>query len=91
MGARLGHVQRDEHGRDDGRRRQRRGRQLQPARSPAALPSTSQVAVRFTGAAAAASTNNAADYALTTAQYVFTNNAGATGTLPVELMEFKVQ
>jgi len=56
-----------------------------------ALPSTSQVAVRFTGAAAAASTNNAADYALTTAQYVFTNNAGATGTLPVELMEFKVQ
>ena len=56
-----------------------------------ALPSTSQVAVRFTGAASAASTNNAADYALTTAQYVFTNNAGATGTLPVELMEFKVQ
>jgi len=55
------------------------------------LPSTSQVALRFTGAAGAASTNNAADYALTTAQYVFTNNAGGTGTLPVELMEFKVQ
>jgi len=55
------------------------------------LPSSSQVALRFTGAAGAASTNNAADYALTTAQYVFTNNAGATGTLPVELIEFKVQ
>jgi hypothetical protein len=56
-----------------------------------ALPSTSQVALRFPGTAAALSTNNAADYALTTAQYVFTNNAGATGTLPVELIEFKVQ
>ena len=56
-----------------------------------ALPSTSQVALRFPGTAAALSTNNLADYAATTGQYVFTNNAGATGTLPVELMEFKVQ
>jgi hypothetical protein len=56
-----------------------------------ALPSTSQVALRFPGTAAALSTNNLADYAPTTGQYVFTNNAGATGTLPVELMEFKVQ
>jgi hypothetical protein len=56
-----------------------------------ALPSTSQVALRFPGSAAALSTNNAADYAPTTGSYVFTNNAGATGTLPVELMDFKVQ
>ncbi|MET0551941.1 MAG: hypothetical protein ABW221_02815 [Vicinamibacteria bacterium] len=56
-----------------------------------ALPSGSQVAVRFTGAASATSTNNAADYALTTASYVFTNNAGATGTLPVELIDFQIQ
>ena len=56
-----------------------------------ALPSTSQVALSFPGTAAALSTNNLADYAATTGQYVFTNNAGATGTLPVELMEFKVQ
>jgi hypothetical protein len=56
-----------------------------------ALPSTGQTALRFTGAANALSTNNLADYAATTGQYVFTNNAGATGTLPVELMDFKVQ
>lgn len=56
-----------------------------------ALPSTSQTALRFSGAAGALSTTNAADYAPTTGQYVFTNNAGGTGTLPVELIEFKVQ
>ena len=56
-----------------------------------ALPSTGQTALRFPGAASALSTNNLADYAPTTGQYVFTNNAGATGTLPVELIEFKVQ
>jgi hypothetical protein len=56
-----------------------------------ALPSAGQAALRFSGAAGALSTTNAADYALTTGQYVFTNNAGGTGTLPVELMDFKVQ
>lgn len=48
-------------------------------------------AVRFPGAANALSTNNAADYALTPGAAVFTNNAGANGTVPVELIEFKVQ
>jgi hypothetical protein len=56
-----------------------------------ALPSAGQTALRFPGAAGALSTNNAADYAPTTGSYVFTNNAGGTGTLPVELMDFKVQ
>jgi hypothetical protein len=55
------------------------------------LPSSNTQAVRFTGAAGAQSTNNAADYALTPAAAVFTNNAGSTGTVPVELMDFKVQ
>lgn len=55
------------------------------------LPSTSQQAVRFSGAAGALSTNNAADYALTAGAATFTNNAGGTGTVPVELMDFKVQ
>ena len=55
------------------------------------LPSTTQQAVRFLGAANALSTNNQADYDITTGAATFTNNAGATGTVPVELMEFKVQ
>lgn len=55
------------------------------------LPSTTQQAVQFIGAAAAASTNNQADYDITAGAATFTNNAGATGTVPVELMEFKVQ
>jgi hypothetical protein len=55
------------------------------------LPSTTQQAVRFTGAAGALSTNNGADYALTAGAATFTNNAGATGTVPVELIEFKIQ
>ncbi len=40
-----------------------------------ALPSTSLQAIRFTGAAGASSTTNAADYTLTIAAAVFTNNA----------------
>ena len=56
-----------------------------------ALPSTSTQALQFTGAANALSINNAADYALTPGAAVFTNNAGGNGTVPVELMEFKVQ
>jgi hypothetical protein len=54
------------------------------------LPSSNTQAVRFTGAASAQSTNNLADYALTAGAAVFTNNAGASGTVPVDLMEFKV-
>ena len=55
------------------------------------LPSSNTQALRFTGAAGALSTTNAADYALTPGAAVFTNNAGGNGTVPVELMEFKVQ
>jgi glucose/arabinose dehydrogenase len=46
-----------------------------------ALPSTSTVALRFTGTATAPSTNNAADYALTSGAATFTNNAGASTSL----------
>lgn len=56
-----------------------------------ALQFTNTQAVRFTGTANALSTNNAADYLLSVGAAVFTNNAGANGTVPVELMEFKVQ
>lgn len=55
------------------------------------LASTTQQAVRFINAAGALSTDNQADYDLTAGAATFTNNAGATGTVPVELMEFKVQ
>ena len=58
---------------------------------PGVLPSSNTQAVRFTGAAGALSTNNAADYALTVGAAVFTNNTGANGTVPVDLMEFKVR
>lgn len=43
---------------------------------PDPLPSSSAIAVRFIGAAGALSTNNAANYALTSGPAVFTNNAG---------------
>jgi hypothetical protein len=56
-----------------------------------ALPSTTQQAVLFSGAAGALSTSNAADYALTAGAATFTNNAGTPGTVPVELIEFKIQ
>ncbi|HUN80320.1 MAG TPA: hypothetical protein VMV81_02310 [Phycisphaerae bacterium] len=46
-----------------------------------ALPSSNLFAVKFTGAASAQSTNNAADYALTTSAAVFTNNAPASFTV----------
>ena len=58
---------------------------------PSPLPSSNTQAVRFTGVASAPSTNNAADYALTAGAAVFTNNAGLSGTVPVELMDFKVE
>jgi len=55
------------------------------------LPSTNTLAVRFTGPATAMSTNNLADYALSVGAAVFTNNAGANGTVPVELIGFSVR
>jgi glucose/arabinose dehydrogenase len=46
-----------------------------------ALPSASTVALHFTGTASAPSTNNAADYALTSGAATFTNNAGSSTSL----------
>jgi hypothetical protein len=46
-----------------------------------ALPSTSLQALRFTGSAAALSTSNSLQYALTVGPAVFTNNAGSNFTL----------
>jgi hypothetical protein len=48
---------------------------------PGVLPSSSAVALQFTGPATAMSTNNAADYALTTGAATFTNNAGDSTSL----------
>jgi hypothetical protein len=48
---------------------------------PGPLPSVSNQAVRFTGSAGAASSKNAADYALTPAAATFTNNAGASSNV----------
>jgi hypothetical protein len=45
------------------------------------LPSTSTQALRFTGTATAASTNSAADYAVTAGAAVFTNNARQSETV----------
>jgi len=57
----------------------------------AALPSSNTLALRFVGAAGSVSTNNAFDYSVTASAAVFTNNSGTSTTVPVELMEFKVQ
>ncbi|HEX7516146.1 MAG TPA: hypothetical protein VF345_02550 [Chthoniobacterales bacterium] len=46
-----------------------------------ALPSDTTVALQFNGPASAPSTNNAADYALTTGAATFTNNAGDSTSL----------
>jgi hypothetical protein len=56
-----------------------------------AMPSAGTSAVLFPGAATAPSTNNLADYILTPGAAVFTNNAGANGTVPVDLMDFTVR
>lgn len=48
---------------------------------PDPLPSTCARAVRFQGTATAASSNNAADYALTAGAAVFNNNAGSAFTV----------
>jgi len=50
---------------------------------PGSLPSVGIEALKFTGAAADPSTTNAADYSLTPAGAVFTNNAGISGTVVV--------
>jgi len=49
---------------------------------PAMLPWTNDRTLRFQGAAGAASTNNAADYAVSTATATLTNNAGTSVALP---------
>lgn len=56
-----------------------------------ALPAANDQALQFTGAAMALSTNNAADYAITAGQAVFTNNAGSSLTVPVQLQSFSVE
>ena len=48
---------------------------------PGSLPSVGIEALQFTGVAADLSTTNAADYSLTPAGAVFTNNAGISGTV----------
>ena len=45
------------------------------------LPSATTSSLRFTGAAGAMSTNNAADYSVTAGSATFTNNAGASTSL----------
>jgi hypothetical protein len=56
-----------------------------------ALPSGTGQALQFPGLATAMSTNNAADYAVTAGNATFTNNAGQSTTVPVELQNFKVE
>jgi hypothetical protein len=46
-----------------------------------ALPSSGLTALQFKGAATALSTNNAADYLVTSSAAIFTNNAGASFTV----------
>jgi hypothetical protein len=48
---------------------------------PGILPYSGNIALRFTGAAGAESTNNAADYALSASPATFTNNDGAVDSL----------
>ena len=55
------------------------------------LPSTTNQSLLFPGAATAQSTNNAADYVITAGNAVFTNNAGQSAQVPVELMDFSVR
>jgi hypothetical protein len=56
-----------------------------------ALPSATGQALLFPGASNAGSTNNAADYAITAGDATFTNNAGASDTVPLELQKFDVE
>jgi hypothetical protein len=56
-----------------------------------ALPSLTTQAVLFPGPFSALSTNNLADYITTPGAATFTNNAGDTTTVPVELLGFTVR
>lgn len=56
-----------------------------------ALPSSGAQALEKQTACPSASTNNAADYAITAGQSVFTNNAGSSQTVPVQLQSFSVE
>jgi len=56
-----------------------------------ALPSASTTALRFSGAIGDPSTTNSAQYAVTPGAATFTNNAGATGTVPVTLIDIAVE
>ena len=58
---------------------------------PLPMQSASDQSVLFPGAASAPSTNNAADYIVSPGAATFTNNAGQTGTVPVDLIDFKVR
>jgi hypothetical protein len=55
------------------------------------LPSATGQAVAFNGPASAMSTTNLADYVLTAGDATFTNNAGQSGTVPLELQRFDVE
>lgn len=52
-----------------------------------ALPSATNQALRFSGAASALSTTNLADYAITPQAAIFTNNAGASITVTLAVDE----
>jgi hypothetical protein len=56
-----------------------------------ALPSATNQGLRFTGTASAQSNSNLADYAVTAGAAVYTNNAGVSAPVPVELMEFRIE
>jgi hypothetical protein len=58
---------------------------------PGPMQTSNNQAVRFTGPFNALSTNNAADYALSVGNAVFTNNPGQSITVPVEAMDFFVR
>lgn len=58
---------------------------------PSALQSASDQSVLFPGPFTAPSTNNAADYIVSPANAIFTNNAGETGSVPVDLIGFAVR
>jgi hypothetical protein len=56
-----------------------------------AMPSATGQALAFTGAFGAMSTNNAADYAITAGDAIFTRNDGQSTTVPVELQKLKIE
>ena len=58
---------------------------------PLPMQSGTGQSVLFPGPFAAPSTNNAADYIVSAGNATFTNNAGETGQVPVELIGFTVR